>query len=126
LSIKKEVEKYMTVMDAPSEGMLKASFTFPEEFVGFQGHFPAEKILPGVCQIQCVVSMFEKAGRAFLLKEIISAKFFSPVLPSEEILCACSTTEETPEAFTVKASVSKAGKVVSEMKLRGLILKKNI
>jgi len=114
----------MTVMDAPADGILKACFTFPEEFVGFQGHFPSEKVLPGVCQIQCVVSMYEKAGKAFLLKEIISAKFFSPVSPSEEILCVCSKIEDTPEGFVVKASVSKGGQVVAELKLRGLIQEK--
>jgi 3-hydroxyacyl-[acyl-carrier-protein] dehydratase len=126
LSIKQEIEKYMTAMDAPTNGVLKARFTFPAEFVGFQGHFPDEKVLPGVCQIQCVVSMYNKAGTAFLLKEIISAKFFSPVLPSEEILCVCSRTEDKPEVFVVKASVSRGGQVVSELKLRGLMQEKKI
>ncbi len=116
----------MTALESSAAGVLKACFTFPEEFVGFQGHFPSEKILPGVCQIQCVVSMYEKAGKAFLLKEIISAKFFSPVLPSEEILCVCSGADDRPEAFVVKASVSRAGQAVAELKLRGLIQEKKI
>ena len=78
----------MTVLETSGEGVLTARFTFPEEFVGFQGHFPSDKVLPGVCQIQCIASMIEKyTGKSFLLKEIVSAKFLSPVLPSEEIIC---------------------------------------
>ena len=121
MSIKKEVEKYMTALDASADGVLTARFIFPDEFVGFQGHFPSEKVLPGVCQIQCIASMVEKSGKAFLLKEIISAKFFLPVLPSEEIVCVCSRIKDTPEDFVVKASVSRGEQVVAELKLRGLI-----
>lgn len=119
MSIKKEVEKYMTVLETSGNGVLTARFTFPEEFIGFQGHFPSDKILPGVCQIQCISSMIEKSGKPFLLKEIVSAKFLSPVLPAEEIVCVCSRPEDTSEEFVVKASVSKAGRVVAEFKLRG-------
>ena len=109
----------MTVLETSGDGILTARFTFPEEFVGFQGHFPSDKVLPGVCQIQCIASMIEKSGRPFLIKEIVSAKFLSPVLPSEEIVCVCSRPEHTSEEFVVKASVSKAGRVVAEFKLRG-------
>ena len=126
LSIKREVENYMTVLEASADGVLTARFTFPDEFVGFQGHFPSGKVLPGVCQIQCVASMLEKTGKAFLLKEIISAKFVLPVLPHEEIVCVCSRIKGAPEDFVVKASVSRGGQVVSELKLRGLIQEKNI
>lgn len=126
MSIKKEVENYMTVPETSADGVVTARFTFPDEFVGFQGHFPSGMVLPGVCQIQCVVSMLEKAGKAFLLKEIISAKFFLPVLPSEEIACVCSGIKDTPDDFIVKASVSRGGQVVSELKLRGIIQEKNI
>ena len=119
MSIKTEVEKYMSVLETSGDGVLTARFTFPGEFVGFQGHFPSGKVLPGVCQIQCISSMLEKSGRPFLLKEIVSAKFLSPVLPSEEIVCSCSSPEHAGGDFVVKASVRKAGRVVAEFKLRG-------
>lgn len=122
MSIRKEVERYMTALESSADGILTACFIFPEEFVGFQGHFPSEKVLPGVCQIQCVVSMIEKySGKTFLIKEIVSAKFLSPVLPSEEICCVCSRVEDTLEEFVVKASVDKGGRTVAELKLRGLV-----
>jgi len=109
----------MTALETSGDGVLTARFTFSAEFVGFQGHFPTGKVLPGVCQIQCISSMLEKSGSAVLLKEIVSAKFLSPVLPSEEIVCTCSRPEHASDDFVVKASVSKAGRVVAEFKLRG-------
>ena len=64
---------------AVSDQRLTASFLFPEDFIGFQGHFPGNKILPGVCQIQCVISMLEKwKKKNIVLREIVLAKFFSP------------------------------------------------
>ena len=82
--IKKEIEQCMLDFGITEGGALNARFMFPEDFIGFQGHFPGNKILPGICQIQCVIAMIEKwkGGRAEL-KEIIIEKFLSPVLHSE-------------------------------------------
>lgn len=102
-----------------SGGTLTAHFAFPENFIGFEGHFPGNKILPGVCQIQCALTMLEKwKNREILLKEIILAKFFSTVVPSEEIACICKGIEETLGDFILKASISNGGKKISEIKLR--------
>ena len=117
-TIKKEIAQYMTGLTA-SDQKLTASFLFPEDFVGFQGHFPGNKILPGVCQIQCVISMLEKwKKKNIVLREIVLAKFFSPVSPSEKITCECRDIKDTEKEFTLKASVSKDGKKISELKLR--------
>jgi len=120
LSIKKEVEKNMIAFESSDDGVLTARFKFPVDFIGFQGHFPEEKVLPGVCQIQCVVSMIEKfIGSPVLLKEIVSAKFLAPVFPSEEIICVCRGIKDAHKDFVVKASVSRNGKAVAEIKLKG-------
>ena len=120
MSIKIEVEKNMIAFESSDDKVLTAHFKFPPDFLGFQGHFPLEKVLPGVCQIQCVSSMIERfIGKPVLLKEIVSAKFFAPVLPSEEIICVCRGLNDSYEDFVVKASVSKNGKTVAELKLKG-------
>ncbi len=100
-------------------GELSAGFIFPEDFIGFQGHFPGNKILPGICQIQCALSMLEKwQGKSAVLKEIITAKFLSPVLPSEELICKGRNIEESGGVFILKAAFSRNNKKVSEMKLK--------
>lgn len=104
---------------AVSDHGLSASFLFPENFTGFQGHFPGNKILPGVCQIQCVISMLEKwKAKKAVLREVVLAKFFSPALPSEKIDCECRDLKDTDEEFILKAFISKGGRKISELKLR--------
>ena len=104
--IKREIEQCMTGLEAVViQGLpaLNARFTFPEDFIGFQGHFPGNKILPGVCQIQCALTMLEKwKNRDVILKEIVHAKFFSTVVPSEEFACVCKGIEVTDADFILK------------------------
>ncbi|MFA6054223.1 MAG: hypothetical protein WC769_02490 [Thermodesulfovibrionales bacterium] len=98
---------------------LTACFVFPADFIGFQGHFPQKKLLPGVCQIQCIIYMLEKWKKNNVaLMEIVSAKFLSPVLPLEEITCECREIQDNDGELIVKALISKAGGRVAEMKLR--------
>jgi 3-hydroxyacyl-[acyl-carrier-protein] dehydratase len=109
----------MTDFQVADSGEIHACFEFPDDFVGFQGHFEGNKILPGVCQVQCVMNMFEKwKERRAMLKEIIMAKFLSPVLPSETLMCICRLIDNSGDDFIVKASFSKDGKKVADVKLR--------
>jgi 3-hydroxyacyl-[acyl-carrier-protein] dehydratase len=98
---------------------LNARFFFPEDFIGFQGHFPDKKILPGVCQIQCVINMVDKwkEGRA-VLKEVVMAKFLSPVSASEELVCLCNIISESDGDCILKAAFNKDGQKIAEVKLK--------
>jgi 3-hydroxyacyl-[acyl-carrier-protein] dehydratase len=119
--IKKDIARCMQGLTGIDENTLTARFIFPEDFVGFRGHFPSKKVLPGVCHIQCATLMFETFRKKPLtLKEIIQAKYISPVLPSEEIVCQCSISAEGDEMI-LKADISRDGRKVSELKLRVLV-----
>lgn len=103
-----------------SNGILTSGFIFPEGFIGFQGHFPSNKILPGICQIQCALSMLEKWKKtAVSLKEVVLAKFLKPVLPGEELTCECRDVASLNGSdFTVKAFVKKGEERIAEFKLK--------
>jgi 3-hydroxyacyl-[acyl-carrier-protein] dehydratase len=102
-----------------SDQELTAHFVFPDDFIGFQGHFPAKKMLPGVCQIQCITCILEQwKSTSVALKEVVYAKFFTPVFPLEELTCECRDIHYTNEEFTVKAFIRKGTQKVAEMKLR--------
>ena len=117
-NIKSEIEQYMTGL-AKEEGKLTAHFAFPPEFIGFQGHFPEKKILPGVCQIQCALSLLEKSGgRSVVLKEIVVAKYFSPLFPGDEMTCVVGFAGDVGGDVILKAVITKNAAKVSEMKLR--------
>jgi 3-hydroxyacyl-[acyl-carrier-protein] dehydratase len=112
------IEQYM---DGPTatDSLLKSTFMFPEEFIGFQGHFPTNKVLPGACQIQCVLSTIEKSlDRRVALKEIMLAKYITPVFPEDTVICTVSGIEDTDSDFVYKASISKDSKKVTDLKLR--------
>ena len=106
-------------------GMLTARFSFPPEFIGFQGHFPGKSILPGVCQIQSLLCMLEQgSGKAVVLKEIELAKYFSPVSPREEVVCNVREFGDATGERTVKAVITKETVKVAEMKLRVSFIEK--
>lgn len=117
--LKEEVAGCMSGLRAEADGSLSARFTFPEDFVGFEGHFPGKKILPGVCQIDCLLSMLEgSTGKKALLKEVVMAKFILPVFPGEEISFSSKSSVEEAGRLVVKASSRKGGERASELKLR--------
>ncbi len=98
---------------------LTSCFTFPPAFIGFQGHFPEKKILPGVCQIQCALSLLEQgSGKAVVLKEVVLAKYFSPVFPDDEVTCVVNDMGDTSGETIVKAVISRKTDKISELKLR--------
>ena len=96
------------------EGAFSAEFTFPETFVGFDGHFPGQPVLPGVCLIQTVLVAAQKAtGRNLTLCEVVLAKFLSVVLPNEQVQAACRV-----DAGMVRAKLSRGADRVAEIRLR--------
>jgi 3-hydroxyacyl-[acyl-carrier-protein] dehydratase len=116
--VKNEIERHMTVV-AGSDGVSTSRFVFPPDFIGFQGHFPANKVLPGACQIQCALSTIEKNRRtAVALKEIVLAKYLAPVHPDEEVTCAVREVSEEGGVITCKASIMKGGSKAAELKLK--------
>jgi 3-hydroxyacyl-[acyl-carrier-protein] dehydratase len=101
------------------DGTLTARFVFPEEFLGFQGHFPGEPVLPAVCEIQGAVAMLEAwENRRVGLSEIVLAKFSAPVTCDEELVYSCSVTTKDRHGAVVKTTVVKDGRAVARFRLR--------
>jgi 3-hydroxymyristoyl/3-hydroxydecanoyl-(acyl carrier protein) dehydratase len=93
---------------------------FPSQFIGFQGHFPTGKVLPGACQIQCVLSTIETALKQRVeLKEILLAKFIAPVFPEERVTCTVSGAADGAGGSVIyKARFTKGTEKVTDLKLR--------
>jgi len=97
---------------------LTAHFCFPKEFIGFNGHFPAHPVLPGVCKIQAILCMLEKATHKTLqLKEIVSSKFFAPVTCDEEIVCTVRRVLEGSEEMRVSSLITNKDKKIAEIQI---------
>jgi len=123
--IKSEIREYMEPGNAEA-ALWEASFLFPPEFIAFQGHFPGRAILPGACQVQCLLTMLEEfTGKPLALKEIVLAKYITPVLPDE--LVTVRLLEPLSRDFpgtTVKAVILHEEARVSEIRIRLAIREK--
>jgi len=123
--IKSEIREYMEPRNAEA-ALWEASFLFPPEFIAFQGHFPGRAILPGACQVQCLLTMLEEfTGKPLALKEIVLAKYITPVLPDE--LVTVRLLEPLSRDFpgtTVKAVILHEEARVSEIRIRLAIREK--
>jgi 3-hydroxyacyl-[acyl-carrier-protein] dehydratase len=116
-NIKAEIERLLTAATLADRTM-SARFVFPQDFIGFQGHFPHKKILAGACQIQCILSTIANGkNRPVALREVILAKYYAPVFPDEEVACTVKVVDEGDDLI-VKACVLKGDAKVTEMKLR--------
>ena len=115
----REIKQGMFDLVGTKKGEVSAHFIFSAKFIGFQGHFPGKPILPGVCKIQAVMVMLQAWEKKDIkLKEIVSAKFLSPVSAEEEIVFNYKKQMQNKSEALVKASVISKNKKVAEMQLR--------
>jgi 3-hydroxyacyl-[acyl-carrier-protein] dehydratase len=116
----REIKNYIYGLEESGD-KIKARFIFPSDFTGFDGHFPGRPVLPGVCKIQAVIAMLELwYQKNICIKEISSAKFFSPVFDNQEIIVTTSKFTEfngTLEETKTRASVTSNGKKISDLHL---------
>jgi 3-hydroxyacyl-[acyl-carrier-protein] dehydratase len=100
------------------DGDYRAAFLFPRSFVGFQGHFPGNPILPGVCMIHSLLVLCQtRQERRLILKEIVSAKFYTGIGPGERIEFSCRERSLEEEDLQIFARVTSRGKRVAELKI---------
>ena len=65
---------------------IRATARFGPRYIGFQGHFSGEPILPGFAQVQLVVDVLQMAlGQALTLREVVAAKFSSAIGPGDAV-----------------------------------------
>ena len=93
-------------------------FHYPSSFLGFQGHFRDDPILPGVCLLQSLRLGLEKAWSTRLkISKILRAKFVAPVRPGDTIRFAVTETSRTLHAVSTKAKVTRGGERVAELSI---------
>lgn len=112
-----EIEQSMLGLQESSQEGGEARFLFPPEFIGFNGHFPERPILPGVCKVQAallILKIWRK--RKVTLKEIVLAKFFSPVGCGQEVTFTWRTCKGTGDL--IKFLITNEEKKIAELQLK--------
>ena len=103
-----EVRKLMTnLQEDGTTGEVSANFTFPRSFLGFKGHFPQESILPGVCQIEMILTVIAAHQDSKVkLSNVSRAKFLNVVRP-EECIKICGFYSVDDDIITAKFKITK-------------------
>ena len=71
-----------------------AAIRFPMDFIGFQGHFPGNPVVPAVCLISTVELLAEHClGRDLTITKVVSAKFRTPILPEQTVTIQATLTQ---------------------------------
>ena len=87
----------------------------------FQGHFPNEKVMPGVLQIEamaqagCIYFYYSKNMQGkdliyYLAK--VTAKFYHPVVPGDQLRMEITTVKMLPKAGFLKGEAYVGDKLV--------------
>lgn len=91
-------------------GEIRAVLQWNKAHTIFQGHFPGQPVVPGVCMLQLVKEVLEKGiGKALVLLESNQMKFLQFIDPREteavDILIRYTTAESG--VYKVNASLQK-------------------
>jgi 3-hydroxymyristoyl/3-hydroxydecanoyl-(acyl carrier protein) dehydratase len=118
--IARQIEEAMNISSMNGTGSVEATFTFREDFAGFQGHFPANKIFPGVCQVQCVLALLSRwQGAEARLSELTNVKYVLPIIPGDVITLKITGLKDLGGGlFSLKASILNGAERVSDFRLK--------
>ncbi len=85
-------------------------YEFSNQFLGFDGHFPGQPVLPGVCMLKAVaVTLEDWHGRGIRVEEVRKARFLSPIRPGQPLEVKCVRQGETPEGYTAHLTLRGEG-----------------
>lgn len=117
-SLANDIKRCMTNFREIEIGHASAEFIFPDDFMGFQGHFENKPILPGVCKILAALEVMNEWKKEVGLREVVSAKFFQPVTCNEKILFECFEIRAKSDVQLIKIKITYSGNKVAELKLK--------
>ncbi len=113
--IKQNVQGRLVYHD--KDETLNAKIKFTEDFIGFDGHFPDNPVLPGVVMIRVIITMFELfKGREYQLLEIKKTKFSEPVSSGENVFFSVKADEHS-DVIKLSGKVIKSEKTVAKISL---------
>jgi 3-hydroxyacyl-[acyl-carrier-protein] dehydratase len=114
-----DIQLYETTIPDQGQCHVRAVVSLNAEHPVFQGHFPGNPVVPGVCQVQMVKELIEKAvGMPLMLRESDNIKFLamiSPVaVPLVELSIQLRNTNE--KVISATATIGSAEKIFLKFK----------
>ena len=99
------------------DSILSLKIQFDKNFIGFQGHFPYNPVLPGIIMIKIMTSMYELFNKKkYSLSQIKQVKFIEPVLVDNTIFFSINSVKDK-DNIKLNGKVLKSEKVISKISL---------
>jgi 3-hydroxyacyl-[acyl-carrier-protein] dehydratase len=114
-----EIQSY--TIDLPEEGpsSVQATVTLNAQHPVFSGHFPGNPVVPGVCQVQMIKELVEKAVKMPLkLRESDNIKFLAMISPetTPQVEIAIQIKHMPEKVISATATISSGGTVFLKFK----------
>lgn len=78
-------------------------YVIPADFPAFEGHFPGNPLLPGVCQCSlCADALGRLNGRPMEIESISRSKFIAPIRPGQRVLITLTSRPDGQIAAELK------------------------
>ena len=117
--VEKEILESIISIDKENETTINAKVKFSEDFIGFNGHFIEQPVLPVICILELIKCILQKyLKHKLMITEIVSAKFFNIIAGKETVDVAITMEENKGLEILVKASINRSYMKKTLMKLR--------
>ncbi len=98
ITMREALEKVASPLEIVQEETKKIyikNFDLFTDFIAFQGHFPAQAVLPAIVQIMMAQNILaEIVQKDVCIQEVINAKFSSPIEPNQRVQAHISQVKE--------------------------------
>ena len=102
-------------------GEYLCSLDFDPKFPGFDGHFPGNPIVPGVCLIAAArVFAEEVLMRSLAITEIRQCRFRRPVQTGERAEIRLRICEPEPGIRQIQASITVDGSPAAQLRMKAV------
>jgi 3-hydroxyacyl-[acyl-carrier-protein] dehydratase len=101
-------ESLLAAPEEVSPGVWEASFFFNENFLGFNGHFRGDPMLPGIAQIMAV-TLTASAGHDSRLLAVRRAKFMDMVKPGDVMRVRATVKSENEHTLVTGDCATEKG-----------------
>lgn len=117
MTIYNEISHAIKAIKVLDDGSVGATVIFPREFTGFQGHFENRPILPGICQLELVKEIVERAYKYKLhLLKVKNIKFTNVIVPDEQVKVDIAVNNIS-DVIIIDAELNGSGGKVARLKL---------